>query len=54
MMPKPRLKSATMIGGASPEHKRHASDFYATPPECTVALMEAFGHMLVGPTGAGL
>lgn len=43
------MKSSTMIGGASPAHKRHASDFYATPPECTVALMDAFGHMLVGP-----
>jgi len=49
MMPKPRLKSATMIGGASPEHKRAASDFYPTPTECTVAMMNVFGNMMAGP-----
>ena len=44
-----RLKSATMIGGASPEHKRAASDFYPTPPECTMAMMNVFGNMMAGP-----
>ncbi len=34
------MKSSTMIGGASDENKRHASDFYETPAECTVALMD--------------
>jgi len=47
-MPKPRLKSATMIGGASPNHKRAESDFYPTPPECTVGLMRAFRNTLAG------
>lgn len=34
------MKSSTIIGGASDKHARHASDFYETPAECTVALMD--------------
>lgn len=33
------IPSATIAGGSSAQNSRHASDFYETPPECTVALM---------------
>jgi len=41
------MPGKTIIGGSSPEHARHASDFYETPPECTVALLRAWP--VVGP-----
>jgi hypothetical protein len=41
------IPGKTIIGGSSPEHKRHAADFYETPPECTVALLRAWP--VVGP-----
>jgi hypothetical protein len=34
------LTSATMAGGASPEHDRHDSDFYQTPADVTRALLK--------------
>lgn len=40
------LNSSTIIGGASPVHKRSEADFYATPPDCTVALLNDYGRML--------
>lgn len=43
------LKSSTVIGGVSPVYVRAESDFYATPPECTVALANAFGELLPAP-----
>ena len=36
------MKSSTIIGGASSQHGRNAADFYATPPECTIALLENY------------
>jgi hypothetical protein len=36
------IPGKTIIGGSSAEHTRHASDFYETPPECTVALLRAW------------
>lgn len=44
------VASAVAIGGTSREHKRHAADFYPTPPECTEALMRAFPVFWVGKT----
>jgi len=34
------LNSATINGGASAVHARHASDFYETPKECVIALLK--------------
>jgi hypothetical protein len=39
------VTSARIIGGNG---KRHASDFYSTPVECTEALMNVAGHLLPG------
>lgn len=36
------VQASTMIGGASPDHKRNEADFYPTPPECTAALLKRF------------
>ena len=33
------IPSATIAGGSSAQNTRHKSDFYETPPECTVALL---------------
>ena len=42
------MKSSTIIGGASSQNSRNAADFYATPPECTVALLKNFQHLFEG------
>ena len=42
------MKSSTMIGGESNQHGRNAADFYATPPECTIALLDEFGWLFEG------
>jgi hypothetical protein len=42
------MKSSTMIGGKSNQHGRNAADFYATPPECTIALLDEFGWLFEG------
>lgn len=34
------VQSSVIIGGVSTEHKRNDADFYPTPPECTVALLD--------------
>jgi hypothetical protein len=34
------LSSSTIIGGASGVHDRRAADFYPTPPDCTMALVQ--------------
>tara|TARA_R110000824_G_scaffold7516_7_gene34084 strand:+ start:383 stop:952 length:570 start_codon:yes stop_codon:yes gene_type:complete len=39
------MKSSIIIGGTSDQHGRNASDFYATPPECTIALLAEFGWL---------
>ncbi len=36
------IPGKTIIGGTSAEHARHASDFYETPQERTVALLRAW------------
>jgi len=41
------IPGKTIIGGSSPQNARHGSDFYETPPECTVALLRAWP--VVGP-----
>lgn len=38
------VPSATIIGGASERHERHASDFYETPVEAPVALFRHLPH----------
>ena len=35
------MRASTIIGGASDKNKRNESDFYATPSECTIALIDA-------------
>lgn len=42
------VASAVVLGGASREHKRHAADFYPTPPECTEALVRTFPTLWQG------
>ena len=44
------MKSSTIIGGLSNHYKRNAADFYATPPECTDALLHHFGWLFQGLT----
>tara|TARA_R110002073_G_scaffold182075_1_gene340380 strand:- start:63 stop:623 length:561 start_codon:yes stop_codon:yes gene_type:complete len=44
------MKSSTIIGGSSKHHKRNAADFYATPSECTSALLHHFGWLFQGLT----
>lgn len=34
------MKASIIIGGKSDEHERHEADFYATPKECTFALVD--------------
>ena len=40
--PAPPVSGSVIIGGASSEHKRAESDFYPTPPECVIALLDTF------------
>jgi len=42
------MRSSTIIGGKSPKNSRNAADFYATPPECTIALLEHFDWLFRG------
>jgi len=42
------MKSSTIIGGASSQNSRNAADFYATPPECTVALLKNYQRLFEG------
>jgi len=42
------MRASTIIGGASSTNSRNAADFYATPPECTVALLKNFQHLFEG------
>jgi hypothetical protein len=39
------MKSSVMIGGKSDSYTRHQSDFYATPEDCTLALLQHFGRL---------
>ena len=41
------MRASTIIGGASDKNKRNESDFYATPSECTIALIDALPDTLV-------
>ncbi len=42
------MKSSVIIGGKSPKNNRNAADFYATPRECTIALIDRFEHLFRG------
>jgi hypothetical protein len=42
------MKSSTMIGGKSDQYSRNKADFYATPPECTIALLNRFEWLFRG------
>jgi hypothetical protein len=42
------MKSSVIIGGKSPKNNRNAADFYATPPECTIALLNRFEWLFRG------
>ena len=42
------MRSSTMSGGLSSKHGRNSADFYATPPECTVALLNKFEWLFEG------
>ncbi len=42
------VSAATMIGGASDKHERNAADFYPTPEEVTVALMDRHPALFSG------
>ena len=42
------MKASIIIGGNSPKNSRNAADFYATPPECTIALMHNFDWLFSG------
>jgi len=42
------MKPSTIIGGASSQHGRNAADFYATPPECTIALLDNYQRLFEG------
>ena len=39
------MKAATIIGGLSETYKRNEADFYATPKECTEALINALPNI---------
>ena len=41
------VASSAMIGGTG-AHKRHASDFYQTPPEATIALLRRHSWLIAG------
>ena len=42
------VQSATIGGGASQTHKRKPGDYYATPADCTHALLESYGWLFEG------
>ena len=42
------MKSSIIIGGKSPKNSRNAADFYATPRECTNALLDNFDWLFRG------
>ena len=42
------MRSSVIIGGKSPKNDRNAADFYATPPECTIALLNCFEWLFRG------
>ena len=42
------MRSSVIIGGKSPKNNRNAADFYATPPECTIALLNCFEWLFRG------
>ena len=42
------MKSSTIIGGASSQNSRNAADFYATPRDCTVALLKNYQRLFEG------
>ena len=42
------MKASTIIGGKSPKNSRNAADFYATPRECTNALLDNFDWLFRG------
>ena len=42
------MKSSVIIGGKSPKNSRNAADFYATPRECTIALLDNFDWLFRG------
>ena len=42
------MKASTIIGGSSNQYGRNAADFYATPPECTIALLDNFDWLFSG------
>jgi hypothetical protein len=44
------MRSSTIIGGSSDKNQRNPADFYATPPECTKALIKAFRPLFSGKT----
>ncbi len=39
------MRASTIIGGSSDKYDRNDADFYATPPECTEALINALPDM---------
>lgn len=39
------MRSSTIIGGSSEKYRRNDADFYATPPECTEALIDALPNI---------
>ena len=42
------MKSSTIIGGKSDQHKRNKADFYSTPRDCTIALIDRFEWLFRG------
>jgi len=42
------MRSSTIIGGSSDSNERQSADFYATPPECTKALLKEYRHLFSG------
>ena len=46
--PRPVVKAAVIVGGASQAHKRNAGDYYATPEDCTRALLDSYGSLFEG------
>jgi hypothetical protein len=42
------LAGPSIVGGASATHSRNPADFYPTPRECTIALLERYGSLFEG------
>ena len=42
------MESSVIIGGASSKNARNAADYYATPRDCTVALLRRFSWLFEG------